>query len=169
MMAAKLQPTQLSQCHLRREFWLDAAASTELRLTVRRSADNVDVPNAIDFFGIPDDSFQPSHNTYIAATLQNQTTSHWHNLLRYGATRQNSEFMNPSPTGILDPIFGNFLGQVVTIRGANGFSTTGQAILDFAGDYPQRLFILNNSDLLDVPVGLLFWHSSAYGSLRFPL
>jgi iron complex outermembrane receptor protein/vitamin B12 transporter len=36
----------------------------------------------------------------------------------------------------------------VTIRGANGFSTTGQAILDFFGDYPQRFFILNNSDLL---------------------
>src|SRR6185437_8877823 len=122
-------------------------ASTSLRLTVRRVAAKVDVPNAIDFFGIPDDSFQTEDNTYIGATLQNQTTSHWHNLLRYGATRQNSEFVNPSPTGIPDP-FGNFLGNVVTIRGANGFSTTGQAILDFFGDYPQRFFILNNSDLL---------------------
>lgn len=122
-------------------------ASTSLRLTVRRVAAKVDVPNAIDFFGIPDDSFQAEDNTYIGATLQNQTTSHWHNLLRYGATRQNSQFVNPSPTGIPDP-FGNFLGNVVTIRGANGFSTTGQAILDFGGDYPQRFFILNNSDLL---------------------
>lgn len=122
-------------------------ASTSLRLTVHRVAAKVDVPNAIDFFGIPDDSFQTEDNTYIGATLQNQTTAHWHNLLRYGATRQNSEFVNPSPTGIPDP-FGNFLGNVVTIRGANGFSTTGQAILDFAGDYPQRFFILNNSDLL---------------------
>ncbi|HEY2115848.1 MAG TPA: TonB-dependent receptor, partial [Candidatus Angelobacter sp.] len=122
-------------------------ASTSLRLTIRRVAAKVDVPNAIDFFGIPDDSFQTEDNTYIGATLQNQTTAHWHNLLRYGATRQNSEFVNPSPTGIPDP-FGNFLGNVVTIHGANGFSTTGQAILDFAGDYPQRFFILNNSDLL---------------------
>jgi iron complex outermembrane receptor protein/vitamin B12 transporter len=129
-------------------------ASTSLRLTVRRVAAKVDVPNAIDFFAIPDDSFQTEDNTYIGATLQNQTTSHWHNLLRYGATRQNSEFVNPSPTGIpFDPFPGfdsgpNFLGKVVTIRGANGFSTTGQAILDFAGDYPERFFILNNSDLL---------------------
>jgi vitamin B12 transporter len=122
-------------------------ASTSLRLTVRRVAAKVDVPNAIDFFGIPDDSFQTEDNTYIGATLQNQTTSHWHNMLRYGATRQNSEFINPSPTGTPEP-FGNFLGDVVTIRGANGFSTTGQAILDFGGDYPQRFFILNNSDLL---------------------
>ncbi|HVG90682.1 MAG TPA: TonB-dependent receptor plug domain-containing protein, partial [Alphaproteobacteria bacterium] len=123
-------------------------ASTSLRLTVRRVAAKVDVPNAIDFFAIPDDSFQTEDNTYIGATLQNQTTSHWHNLLRYGAMRQNSEFVNPSPTGIPDPVFGNFLGNVVTIRGANGFTTTGQAILDFAGDYPQHFFILNNSDLL---------------------
>ncbi|HXA86954.1 MAG TPA: TonB-dependent receptor plug domain-containing protein, partial [Candidatus Dormibacteraeota bacterium] len=122
-------------------------ASTSLRLTVRRVAAKVDVPNAIDFFGIPDDSFQTEDNTYIGATLQNQTTSHWHNLLRYGATRQNSQFVNPSPTGIPDP-FGNFLGNLVTIRGANGFSTTGQAILDFGGHYPQRFFILNNSDQL---------------------
>jgi iron complex outermembrane receptor protein/vitamin B12 transporter len=122
-------------------------ASTSLRLTVRRVAAKVDVPNAIDFFGIPDDSFQTEDNTYIGATLQNQTTSHWHNLLRYGATRQNSQFVNPSPTGLPD-LSGNFLGKVVTIRGANGFSTTGQAILDFGGDYPQRFFILNNNDLL---------------------
>ncbi|HWS18007.1 MAG TPA: TonB-dependent receptor [Candidatus Elarobacter sp.] len=122
-------------------------ASTSLRLTVRRVAAKVDVPNAIDFFGIPDDSFQTEDNTYIGATLQNQTTSHWHNLLRYGATRQNSEFLNPSPTGTPD-LFGDFLGNTVTIQGANGFSTTGQAILDFAGNYPQRFFILNNSDLL---------------------
>ena len=50
-------------------------ASTSLRLTVRRVAAKVDVPNAIDFFGIPDDSFQTEDNTYIGATLQNQTTS----------------------------------------------------------------------------------------------
>ena len=128
-------------------FGWSPGASTSLRLTIRRVAAKVDVPNAVDFFGIPDDSFQTEDNTYIGATLQNQTTAHWHNLLRYGATRQNSEFVNPSPTGIPDP-FGNFLGNVVTIHGANGFSTTGQAILDFAGDYPQRFFILNNSDLL---------------------
>lgn len=125
-------------------------ASTELRLTVRRTADNVGVPNAIDFFGIPDDSFQPTHNTYISATLQNQTTSHWHNLLRYGAARIDSEFVNPSPSGIFDPLSGNFLGQVLTIHGANGFSTTGQAILDFAGFYPQQSFLQNNFDFADI-------------------
>lgn len=149
-------------------------ASTSLRLTVRRVAAKVDVPNAIDFFGVPDDSFQTEDNTYIGATLQNQTTSHWHNLLRYGATRQNSEFVNPSPTGVpFDPFPGfdsgpNFLGKTVTIRGANGFSTTGQAILDFAGDYPQRFFILNNSDLLTFQSDYSFGtHLSALFAFHF--
>jgi len=43
--------------------------------------------------------------------------------------------VNPSVTGIPDGS-GDGLGVPVTIRGANGFSVTGQAILDFAGTYP---------------------------------
>ena len=133
-------------------------ASTDLRVTIHRIAAKVDVPNAIDFYGIADDSLQTEDATYIGATLQNQTTSHWHNLLRYSAMRQDSEFVNPSPTGILDPNFGNFLGNVVTIHGSNGFSTTGQAILDFAGTYPQQFFNLNNRDALN------FQSDYAFGS-----
>lgn len=131
-------------------------ASTELRLTVRRVAAKVDVPNAVDFFGIADDSFQTEDNTYISATLQNQTTQHWHNLLRYTAMRQDSQFNNPSPTGTLDPIFGNFLGNTVTVRGANGFSATGQAILDFAGTYPEKFFTLNNRDAMNFQTDYAF-------------
>ncbi|HKD78992.1 MAG TPA: TonB-dependent receptor [Candidatus Angelobacter sp.] len=143
-------------------------ASTELRLTVRRSNDNAGVPNAIDFFGIPDDSFQPTHNTYISATFQNQTTSHWHNLLRYGATRLDSQFVNPSPSGIFDPASGNFLGQLLTIRGANGFSTTGQAILDFPGSYPLQSFILTNTDFADVQSDYTFSpHLTALFGFRY--
>ena len=144
-------------------------ASTELRLTIRRSADNVGLPNAIDFFGIPDDSFQPTHDTYISATLQNQTTSRWHNLLRYGTARIDSEFVNPSPSGIPDPGgSGNFLGQLLTIRGANGFSTTGQAILDFAGFFPQQSFILNNTDFADIQSDYTFSrHLTALFGFRY--
>jgi len=124
-------------------------SSTSLRLTVRRIGAKVDVPNAVDFFGTADDSFQTENITLIGATLENQTTTHWHNQLRYGAMRQDSQFINPTPTGVPDSGFGDFLGNVVTIRGANGFSTTGQAILDFSGTYPQRFFTLNNVDSLN--------------------
>lgn len=132
--------------------------SMDLRLTARRVAATVGVPNAIEFFGIPDDSFQSQHNTYISATLQDRTTENWHNLLRYGAVRVNSEFVNPSPSGIFDPVSGNFLGKTLTIRGANGFSTTGQAILDFAGAYPQPFVAVTNRDFVDFQSDYAFTH-----------
>jgi iron complex outermembrane receptor protein/vitamin B12 transporter len=112
-------------------------------------AATVGEPNAIDYFGIPDDSFLAQHNTYVSATLEDQTTSHWHNRLRYGAVRLDSLNVNPTPSGIFDPVFGNFLGKTVTIRGANGFSTTGQAILDFGGTFPETSPILTNRDFIE--------------------
>ena len=126
-------------------------SSTQFRVTGRRTVANSSLPNALDFFGIADDSFQKEQDTYIGVSAQNQTTSHWLNQVRYGATRLRSQFENPSPTGIpFDPfMFGpNYLGLPVTIHGANGFSTSGQAILDFGGVYPQRTDTLTNRDFV---------------------
>jgi vitamin B12 transporter len=116
-------------------------ATTDIRLTGRYTTAAVGLPNTIEIFGIPDDSFQRDQNAYIGVTTQNQTTSKWHNLLRYGATRLREQFENPTPTGTpFDPFgFGpNFIGNLVTVHGANGFATTGQAILDFGGTYPVQ-------------------------------
>jgi iron complex outermembrane receptor protein/vitamin B12 transporter len=110
-------------------------SSTDVRVTARYTTAATGLPNTIQIFGIPDDSFERDQDTYISVTAQNQTTSRWHNLLRYGATRLRNQFENPSPTGLFDGF--DFLGQPLTIRGANGFSTTGQAILDFGGTYPS--------------------------------
>jgi vitamin B12 transporter len=121
--------------------------TTELRLTGRYSATAAGEPNQIEFFGIPDDSFLHDQDSYLGLTFQNQTTSRWHNLVRYAATRVRRQNVNPTPTGTpFDPFPGfdsgpNFLGLPVTIHGANGFSTSGQGILDFAGTYP----VLNSS------------------------
>ena len=113
--------------------------STDIRVVGRFTSSALGLPGPIQFFAIPDNSFQRDQDTFISVTAQNQTTSRWHNLLRYGATRLREQFENPSPSGIpFDPFgFGpNFLGQNVTIKGANGFSVTGQGILDFGGIYP---------------------------------
>lgn len=115
-------------------------SKTDLRFTGRYTTAVLGQPNAIDFFGIADDSFEKDQDAFFGVTLQNQSTERWHNLLRYGAARLRLQDLNPSPTGIpFDNGFGsglNFLGLPVTIRGANGFSVTGQAILDFGGSYP---------------------------------
>jgi vitamin B12 transporter len=115
-------------------------STNEIRLTGRYTTTALGLPSQIEFFGIPDDSFERDQDGYLGVTFQSQTTSRWHNLVRYGATRLRLQDVNPTPTGIpFDNGFGfglNFLGLPVTIHGANGFTVTGQGILDFAGTYP---------------------------------
>ena len=109
--------------------------STEARFTLRHTTVDLGDPNALDFFGVPDSSSQKEQDTYWGVKLQNQTGERWHNLVRLASTQLNFQFVTPSPNG--RPFDGNFLGNVVTINGANGYSVTGQAILDFGETYPQ--------------------------------
>ena len=114
--------------------------STQLVVTGHRTAADQGVPNAFDFYGIADDSSQTSRNTYVGAVLQTQTTSRWAQTVRFTSTDLQYHFINPSPTGEPFDPFGygpNYLGQTVTISGANGTSATGRAILDFGGTYPR--------------------------------
>jgi vitamin B12 transporter len=116
--------------------------STHLVVTGRRTATAQGVPNAIDFYGLADNSSQTNRNTYVSAVLQTQSTSRWHHTVRFTSTDLNYHNVYPSPTGEpFDPFgFGpNYLGNMVTIRGANGFVASGRAILDFGPPppYPQ--------------------------------
>src|SRR3984957_12809184 len=120
-------------------------ARTGIRATFRHEATGLGSPNALDLYGIPDDSFQTNRNTYGGVTVQDQTTQRWHNSVQFAYAQFGTVFDNPSPTGQpFDPFAGtpfdsgpNYLGNVVTIKGANGYSVTGQAILDFSGTYPM--------------------------------
>jgi vitamin B12 transporter len=120
-------------------------ATTGVRATVRHAATGLGSPNALDLYGIADDSWQSNRNTYIGVSAQNQTTRRWHNSVQFAFAQFGSIFENPSPTGEpFDPFAGtdfdagpNYLGKLVTAKGANGFSVTGQAILDFGGTYPM--------------------------------
>ncbi len=120
-------------------------ARTGIRATLRHEATGLGSPNALDLYGIPDDSWQTNRNTYGGVTVQDQTTQRWHNSVQFAYAQFGTVFENPSPTGqSFDPFAGtpfdsgpNYLGNVVTIKGANGYSVTGQAILDFSGTYPM--------------------------------
>ena len=114
--------------------------ATELRFTARHTAVGLGDSNALAFYGIPDDSREAGHDSYFGVTAQNQTTPHWHNLVRFASAQLGYALTNPSPTGTpFDPYgFGaNYLGNTVTICGANGYCTTGSAILDYGGVYPS--------------------------------
>jgi iron complex outermembrane receptor protein/vitamin B12 transporter len=110
--------------------------TTGIRATFRHIATGAGSPNGILFYGISDDSWQTNRNTYGGVTAQQQTTEKWHNLVQLSFAQFDSLFVNPSPTGEL--VDGDYLGNVVTIRGANGYSVTGQGILDFGGTYPEK-------------------------------
>jgi iron complex outermembrane receptor protein/vitamin B12 transporter len=115
-------------------------SSTRLAVTARSTSATQGVPNAIDFYGIPDDSSQTSRSTSVGVVLHTQATTRWAQTIRFASTDLHYHFVNPSPTGqAFDPFgFGpNYLGQTETISGANGTSARGQAILDFGGTYPQ--------------------------------
>ncbi|MDE3155113.1 MAG: TonB-dependent receptor plug domain-containing protein, partial [Acidobacteriota bacterium] len=115
-------------------------SGTDLSVTVRHTGSRYGSPNAIDLYGIPDDSSQRADATYVGATLQSQLTPRWQTTLRFASMDEGYHSVNPSPTGQPFDPFGygaNYLGHVVTIEGANGYSVTGQAILDYGGTYPE--------------------------------
>ena len=119
--------------------WALGSAS-DISATVRHTKSDYGVPNAFNFFHIADDSSQASESTYLGLIAQSQFTPAWHGVLRLASFDDTYDYLNPSPTGEpFDPFgFGvNYLGNTVTINGANGTTATGQAILDFGGTYPQ--------------------------------
>ena len=150
-------------------FGFALGTATDLSVTVRRAETDLGLPGAFLFNGIADDSSQSNTLTYVGVTALSQLTDRWRSTFRFASTDRDFHFVNPSPTGEpFDPFgFGpNFLGNPVTITGANGFTASGQAILDFGGTYPsvfdsnttRRLFLGQTDyrvdDALDVSAGV---------------
>ncbi len=128
-------------------------AGTDLRVTFRRIGNSDELPNALQLYGIPDDAGQKDADTYIGVTFQNQTTSRWHNLVRYGAVRLDENYTDYAPTGIPYDCFGLgytscYIGAPVTVQGANGYTVSGQAIFQYPGTYPSQTLNTTNRDFI---------------------
>jgi vitamin B12 transporter len=142
-------------------------SKNDLRFTVRHIIDSAGQPNSIALYGIADDGQEKEQDNYYGATWNNQTTNKWHNELRYGGLRLNSEFNEFGATGIFDPALGYWLGAPVTISGANGYSVTGQAIFQYSDQPTQYLspssrdFIYAQTDYSVTP------HLMALGAFKF--
>jgi vitamin B12 transporter len=123
--------------------------ATQLRGTVHYGVAATGVPNAWNFYRVADNATQKDQDLYISAAIDNQTTSDFHNTIRYGAARKREQFSlwEQRGGGGFDA-YGDSLGQVVTITGANGFSATGQAVLDYAEPYPYHYDLVSNRDQL---------------------
>ena len=123
--------------------------NTQIRFTIRNADSVTGVPGAWDFQGCSQDNRQADQDLYSGATLENWYKGKWHNLVRYGIARkreQEQEFAAGGNYLENDPgdCGPGYVGNVVTIRGANGYIATGQAQLYTGNNYDQA----SNSDQL---------------------
>ena len=133
----------------------------QVRATLHYGVSAVGVPNAWDFYHIADDRKQSDQNLYMNGSIDYQYSPDFHNRFSYAGARKREQSMQwyaagvCLPAGTCDfvpgtPGAGNWYGQPVTIAGANGYSTQGQAILDYStanySIYPNRLDLVTNRD-----------------------
>jgi iron complex outermembrane receptor protein/vitamin B12 transporter len=166
----------------------NATGSTQLRFTVRNSVSATGLPagNAgYDFYGITNNAKQGDQDLYLGGTLDNQTSDQWHNMVRYSATRKREQSSQWYVTGIPVAVtqYGytstNYYGNPVTVRGANGYVASGQAVLNYGGStYPLHYESVNNRDIVYAQsdfrfnphlIGLLgFSYEDERGAFRYP-
>lgn len=127
-------------------------ARTDVRVIARHVGTNGAQPNAFLLYGIAENSAQKEQDTFVSATAQRQATTALHTLVRYGHEGLRSQFYDYAPTGILYTPAGSkfgpngYVGLTRTIAGANGYSVTGQAILQYLGTYPTASLQTANRD-----------------------
>ena len=142
-------------------FGWQQSANLQIRGALRYGVSAVGVPNAWDFYRIADDRKQSDQNLYMSGSIDYQFTPDFHNQVRYGGARKREQSMQWYGAGICIPAgscdepegtagAGNWYGEDVTIRGANGAQVVGQAILDYStanySVYPNRLDLVTNRD-----------------------
>jgi vitamin B12 transporter len=140
-------------------------ANTQIRGTLHYGVDAEGEPNAWDFYDVADDVTLKDQDLFIKAGIDNQTLPNFHNSANYGATRKREQNRDWTPEGICIPTAtcgnsttpptyagGNYFGMPVTIRGANGYNATGQALLDYSWangeSYPTDSQLVSNRDQL---------------------
>jgi iron complex outermembrane receptor protein/vitamin B12 transporter len=113
-------------------------ANSPVRFTIRNAVSATGAPNAHDFFGISAAAKQADQDLYSGATIENRHNK-WHNLVRYGIARKREQFTQFYPVGEVLPVsgFDTYFGNTVIISGANGYSATGRAAINYGGPYPQ--------------------------------
>lgn len=122
------------------------SGKTEIRATAHNNDNAVGLPGTYTFWGMSNDGKEADQNTYVAADIDHTFSDRWHGLVRYGLVRKREESTNWYPAGNL--VDGNYYGNYTTIKGANGYSASGQAIMSYAGPYPTVVDSVNNRDSL---------------------
>ncbi len=127
------------------------SARTEVRITAHNSDSATGVPSGnsgYSFYGIANDGKQLDQDSYGTGAITHTLTDKLHGVVRYGLVRKREESEQWYPAGNL--IAGNYYGNPVTVTGANGYSVTGQALLNYGTSsgtvYPWQLALDSNRD-----------------------
>jgi len=137
-------------------FGWQLTGTMQLRGTLHYGVDASGVPGAWNFYHLADDASRKHQDLFIGASVDNQFTTSIHNQALYGAVRRREQYTLWSLSGQLvnlanpfsPPCYGPaYYGAVVTIMGANGDSTTGQAQLDCFIHADQQ--VANRDELTD--------------------
>jgi vitamin B12 transporter len=108
-------------------------SNTVARFTLRNTDAATGLPGPHDLYGISASGKQSDQDIYSGLTIENDVAG-WHNLARYDIARRREQVEQFAPVGI--PVFAlqpdglftaTYYGDSVTLRGANGYTATGQA------------------------------------------
>jgi vitamin B12 transporter len=127
-------------------FGFQPSGSTSIRVTARNADIATGLPGTYSFFGMSNDGKQSDQDIFMSGTIDHTFSDAWHGLVRYGLARKREESEQWYPAGNL--IEGNYYGNYVTIRGANGYETQGQALMNYGGAYPYTINLVSNRDNL---------------------
>lgn len=132
-------------------YGLKLSRNSSLRATVHHDQVASGQPNAIDLYVIPTLAKQANEDSYFGATWEDQSTSNWHNLVRYGGIRLRSNYTQFAASGIpqyLDGALVDYLGAPVTLHGANGYAVNGQAVYQYPETYPNSFPTSTDKDFV---------------------
>lgn len=149
------------------------SAKTEIRVTARNTVSATGLPagqSGYSFYGLANDGKQSDQDTYGTGTISHQFRDNWNASVRYGLARKREESQQWYPAG--NPIAGNYYGNNVTVKGANGYATSGQALMNygpaFGAIYPYKLALDSNRDNLYAQMNYVHGpHLAAIGGFRY--
>lgn len=111
--------------------------NTTVRFTIRNSDSATGLPGPHDFWGLSNHGKQADEDLYSGLTVENRYHDKWHNLVRYGIARKREQSHQYGNVGT--PVtytyscgtgctynYTEYFGPVVKVRGANGYTVTGQ-------------------------------------------
>jgi vitamin B12 transporter len=109
----------------------------DARLTLRSADSSEGLPGPVDFYGLTQQAKEGDQDLYSGLTLEDRLKDGWHNLFRYGIARKREQETPFGQQGTYDPTQFGYFGNVVTIRGANGYTTTDKAAIYAGNPYNQ--------------------------------